>query len=158
MSKTFTARRTCIIRSMQLTTVHLGKTMQRCFLREPYSCSCLENRRSGILICLQEKNDHEAVKRAGAGGHKEINRTNLTTEQMEEALKKPVVARQLELLRFRSTCPAFEKESRIMVNSDGNKMEFTWENDGYQAKLKADLKTFEFVITETAPDGQTRTL
>ena len=104
------------------------------------------------------KNDHEAVKRAGAGGHKEINRTNLTTEQMEEALKKPVVARQLELLRFRSTCPASEKESRIMVNSDGNKMEFTWENDGYQAKLKADLKTFEFVITETAPDGQTRTL
>ena len=104
------------------------------------------------------KNDHEAVKRAGAGGHKEINRTNLTTEQMEEALKKPVVARQLELLRFRSTCPAFEKESSIMVNSDGNKMEFTWENDGYQAKLKADLKTFEFVITETAPDGQTRTL
>lgn len=104
------------------------------------------------------KNDHEAVKRAGAGGHKEINRTNLTTEQMEEALKKPVVARQLELLRFRSTCPAFEKESRIMINSDGNKMEFTWENDGYQAKLKADLKTFEFVITETAPDGQTRTL
>lgn len=104
------------------------------------------------------KNDHEAVKRAGAGGHKEINRTNLTTEQMEEALKKPVVARQLELLRFRSACPAFEKESRIMINSDGNKMEFTWENDGYQAKLKADLKTFEFVITETAPDGQTRTL
>ena len=104
------------------------------------------------------KNDHEAVKRAGAGGHKEINRTNLTTEQMEEALKKPVVARQLELLRFRSTCPAFAKESRIMINSDGNKMEFTWENDGYQAKLMADLKTFEFAITETAPDGQARTL
>ena len=102
------------------------------------------------------KNDHEAVKRAGAGGHKEINRTNLTTAQMEESLKKPVVARQLELLRFRSTCPAFAKESRITVNSDGNKMEFTWENDGYQAKLMADLKTFEFAITETAPDGQTR--
>lgn len=104
------------------------------------------------------KNDHEAVKRAGAGGHKEINRTNLTTEQMGEALKKPIVARQLELLRFRCTCPAFAKESRIMINSDGNKMEFTWENDGYQAKLMADLKTFEFAITETAPDGQTRTL
>ena len=27
-----------------------------------------------------------------------------------------------------------------MINSDGNKMEFTWENDGYQAKLKADQK------------------
>lgn len=103
------------------------------------------------------KNDHEAVKRAGAGGHKEINRTNLTTEQMEEALKKPVVARQLELLRFRGTCPAFAKESKIIVNSNENHMEFIWENAGYQAKLTADLKTCEYMITETTPDGQTRT-
>lgn len=104
------------------------------------------------------KNDHEAVKRAGAGGHKEINRTNLTTEQMEEALKKQVVARQLELLRFRGTCPAFAKESKIIVNSNDNHMEFIWENAGYQAKLTADLKTCEYMITETTPDGQTRTL
>ena len=104
------------------------------------------------------KNDHEAVKRAGAGGHKEINRTNLTTEQMEEALKKPVVARQLELLRFRGTCPAFAKESKIIVNSNDNHMEFIWVNAGYQAKLTADLKTCEYMITETTPDGQTRTL
>lgn len=104
------------------------------------------------------KNDHEAVKRAGAGGHKEINRTNLTTEQMEEALKKPVVARQLELLRFRGTCPAFAKESKIIVNSNDNHMEFIWENAGYQAKLTADLKTCEYMITETTPDGQTKTL
>ncbi len=104
------------------------------------------------------KNDHEAVKRAGAGGHKEINRTNLTTEQMEEALKQPVVEKQLEMLRFRSTCPAFSKESRITVNSEGSKMEFVWENAGYQAKLTADLKTCVYMITEITPDGQTRTL
>mgnify|MGYP000497196719 FL=1 len=30
------------------------------------------------------KNDHEAVKRAGAGGHKEINRTNLSAAQIED--------------------------------------------------------------------------
>lgn len=70
------------------------------------------------------KNDYEAVKRAGAGGHKEINRTNLTMEQMEEALKQPVVARQLEMLRFRSICPAFAKESVITVHADGSRMEF----------------------------------
>ena len=104
------------------------------------------------------KNDHEAVKRAGAGGHKEINRTNLTTEQMEETLKQPVVEKQLEMLRFRSTCPAFSKESRITVNSEGSKMEFVWENAGYQAKLTADLKTCDYMITEITPDGQTRTL
>ena len=28
------------------------------------------------------KNDYEAVKKAGPGGHKEINRTNLTTAQV----------------------------------------------------------------------------
>ena len=54
-----------------------------------------------------------------------------------------------------SLCLEFRNRNRVL-NSDGNKMEFTWENDGYQAKLMADLKTFEFVITETAPDGQTR--
>ena len=54
-----------------------------------------------------------------------------------------------------SLCLEFRNRNRFL-NSDGNKMEFTWENDGYQAKLKADLKTFEFMITETAPDGQTR--
>ena len=46
------------------------------------------------------KNDYEAVRRAGAGGHKEINRTNLSMEDIEEALKKDVVMTQLKLLRF----------------------------------------------------------
>jgi len=30
------------------------------------------------------KNDHAAVKQAGPGGHKEINRTNLSQAQLEE--------------------------------------------------------------------------
>ena len=55
------------------------------------------------------KNDYEAVRRAGAGGHKEINRTNLSMEDIEEALKKDVVMTQLKLLRFRKNFPAFEK-------------------------------------------------
>lgn len=104
------------------------------------------------------KNDYEAVKCAGAGGHKEINRTNLTITQMEEALGQSVVARQLEMLRFRNTCPAFAKESTISVNSSGNTIEFLWENAGYQAKLSADLKTFAYEITESTPDGQIKTL
>lgn len=101
------------------------------------------------------KNDYEAVKRAGAGGHKEINRTNLTTEQMKTSLKKPIVARQLEMLRFRNTFPAFAEDSSITVNADGNRMEFVWENAGYEAKLTADLKTSGYVITECTPDGRT---
>ena len=85
------------------------------------------------------KNDHEAVKRAGAGGHKEINRTNLTTEQMEEALKKPVVARQLELLRFRSTCPAFADDSEYKIECEGKNICIRWKKNGVEAVLNADL-------------------
>lgn len=48
------------------------------------------------------KNDHEAVKRAGAGGHKEINRTNLSAAQIEELMKTDIVKEQLKLLHFRN--------------------------------------------------------
>ncbi len=92
------------------------------------------------------KNDHEAVKRAGAGGHKEINRTNLTTEQMEEKLNLPVVKKQLELLRFRSTCKAFHEDADIDVKGNGEIVEITWKYQEHQAKLQANLKTYQFEI------------
>ena len=43
------------------------------------------------------KNDYEAMRRAGVGGHKEINRTNLSTEQAAALLKSDVVRQQLDL-------------------------------------------------------------
>lgn len=99
------------------------------------------------------KNDYEAVKRAGAGGHKEINRTNLTVEQMEEGLKQPVVMRQLALLRFRNTCPAFSENSEVTVKAEGSAMEFIWKKEGFAAELHADLKENSFEITERNPEG-----
>ncbi|MCR5403294.1 MAG: glycosidase [Butyrivibrio sp.] len=92
------------------------------------------------------KNDHEAVKRAGAGGHKEINRTNLTMEQMEEALEKDVVKKQLELLRFRNTNPAFGFNSKLTVNWEGSVLSFTWENNKNTASLHADFSTYTYTI------------
>ena len=103
-------------------------------------------------------NDHEAVKRAGAGGHKEINRTNLTIEQMEAGLQRPVVKRQLDLLRFRNSCLAFSSESSISVRSEGNNIEFIWRNAGYKASLDANLKDYSFRITETNPKGEVKEL
>ncbi len=92
------------------------------------------------------ENDLDAVKRAGAGGHKEINRTNLTTQQMEEMLQKPVVKKQLELLKLRNTNPAFGFDSRFSVNRDGSVMTFTWENNGSKISLKADFATYDYEI------------
>jgi sucrose phosphorylase len=92
------------------------------------------------------KNDHEAVKRAGAGGHKEINRTNLTMDQIKEAMSKDVVKKQLELLRFRNTNPAFGFDSKLTIDNQGTVMTFTWENGDNKATLKADFSDYSFTI------------
>ncbi len=92
------------------------------------------------------KNDHEAVKRAGAGGHKEINRTNLTMDQIADAMNKDVVKKQLELLKFRNTNPAFGFDSKLDVKVEGSVMTFTWTNGEHKASLKADFSDYSFTI------------
>ena len=100
------------------------------------------------------KNDHEAVKRAGAGGHKEINRTNLTTDQMEELLTRDVVKKQLEMLKFRSEFAAFDFDAELEVKVDGSKMSYIWTKDGYKAQLEADLETCDFEIIAWDENGE----
>ena len=92
------------------------------------------------------KNDHEAVKRAGAGGHKEINRTNLTTKEMEAGLQRDIVLKQLEMLRFRHTFPVFSNESEFSMKCSGSKIFMEWKNKEERAVLKADLSDFNFDI------------
>ena len=93
------------------------------------------------------KNDHEAVKRAGAGGHKEINRTNLTLEEMEAGLQTEIVQKQLEMLRFRHTFPVFSNDSEFTMKCDGSKLSMEWKNKGERAVLEAELSDFTFEIS-----------
>ena len=103
------------------------------------------------LDLMAGKNDHEAVRRAGPGGHKEINRTNLTFEQIEEGLKKEVVQRQLELLRFRNTYPAFGFDAELRIpDSEKDRLCLTWEKNGYRATLEADLTNYSYTITTSS--------
>ena len=92
------------------------------------------------------KNDHEAVKRAGAGGHKEINRTNLTAKEMEDGLQKEIVKSQLELLRLRSTFEVFSNDSEFTMKCDESKIFMEWNNNEERAVLKADLADCAFEI------------
>lgn len=95
------------------------------------------------------KNDYAAVERAGAAGHKEINRTNLTEVQIEEQLSKEIVGKQLELLRFRNTCPAFGFEAGLEIRQEDEKLMLTWTNQGTKAALKVDFSTYDFeIVTE----------
>jgi sucrose phosphorylase len=94
------------------------------------------------------RNDHEAVALAGPSGHKEINRTNLTPAMIAAGLKQDVVLRQLALLRFRNTCPAFGFDARLSVlPGDVANLGLRWANNGYCATLAADLRTGAFTIT-----------
>lgn len=99
------------------------------------------------------ENDLEAVARSGAAGHKEINRTNLTAQQMEAALQKKVVRDQLALLRMRNTCPAIDFDAKLTVTADGHDISFRWEKDGHQATLTANLETCAFAIKADTTDG-----
>ena len=99
-------------------------------------------------------NDTTAVEKAGPDCHKEINRTNLTHAQIEEGLKRDVVRRQLEMLKFRASFPAFSFESLDSVCAEGSRLTLTHKNDGYTATLSCDLKTCAFEITGTDKDGR----
>ena len=93
------------------------------------------------------KNDLEAVKRAGADGHKEINRTNLTEAQIQEALETDVVQRQLALLRFRNRFPAFGFDAEFRIEQIRTALlRFIWEKNGCAAILEADFKNASFRI------------
>ena len=92
-------------------------------------------------------NDHAAVERAGEGGHKEINRTNLSAEQVAEGLSRPVVTAQLELLKFRNSFPAFGFDADCQVGQTGpEQLVITWSKDGATATLSADLAAETFRI------------
>lgn len=102
------------------------------------------------------RNDHDAVARAGEGGHKEINRTNLDATAVAAGLQQPVVQRQLELLRFRNSFPAFGFDATCEVaDTADDQLVITWAKAGASARLEADLAAATFTITATDASGAT---
>lgn len=92
------------------------------------------------------KNDHAAVERAGESGHKEINRTNLTKEQIAAALQTEVVKKQLELLHFRNTSEAFADGAQITVENGKQTLTIRWVNGEASAELFVDFKELTYTI------------
>ena len=93
------------------------------------------------------KNDHEAVKRAGPGGHKEINRTNLSLERIDAELDSQLFRDQVALLRMRNSCGAFHPEADISVSCpNGSQLEIRWCHAGSEASLTANLSDFSFTV------------
>lgn len=98
------------------------------------------------LDLLAGTNDYEAMRLAGEGGHKEINRTNLSAREAKRRLSLPVVRKQLELLRLRNTHPAFGNGAEITVYGDGSNLIVTWRNGNSRVSLNADMKSYCYRI------------
>ena len=91
------------------------------------------------------KNDYEAADNGGVAGHKEINRTTLTLDDIELRLALPVVQDQLALIRLRNTSPAFEGEMEIM-ETEPHLLHIRWRHPQASATLKADLRNHSFTV------------
>jgi len=91
------------------------------------------------------KNNYPAADKAGSGGHKEINRTALSEEDIEQGLQKEIVKDQLEIIRLRNTLKAFSGQISIKKVAS-NKMSILWEHNNSKAHLEANLETFSFSI------------
>ena len=91
------------------------------------------------------KNDYQAADNGGNAGHKEINRTSLTLQDVKDGLKKGVVLNQLELLRLRNTSKAFL--GNVTFNETSNEeLDIKWVNNNEIAHLRVNLKTLGFSI------------
>lgn len=98
------------------------------------------------------RNDYAAADAGAAAGHKEINRTNLSMDDVQERLAAPVVRDQLTLIGLRNTAPAFAGDLTV-VETDDPRLELTWRNGADTATLRADLSSAAFEVLTRSADG-----
>jgi len=97
------------------------------------------------------KNDYEAADKAGNGGHKEINRTTLSLNDIRAGLKTDIVKNQLKIIRLRNTSKAFFGKLTIKDTSD-NEIDMVWKNNGAFAHLELNLISYKLSITYSNGD------
>lgn len=99
------------------------------------------------------KNDYEAADNGGVAGHKEINRTTLSPDDVDAGLKRAVVLDQLKLIRLRNTSPAFEGEMHV-ADTEPNRLHITWRHAAHTATLEADLRDHGFTVRAGDADNE----
>lgn len=94
-------------------------------------------------------NDIELLEKTKEG--RNINRHYYTQDEIDAEVKRPVVQKLFNILKFRNSNPAFDGDIQI-EQLDENNVVITWENLQNEAKLEANLLTKAFTISQK---GQT---
>jgi sucrose phosphorylase len=103
------------------------------------------------------ENDVELMKQGG--DHRNINRHYFTREEIAETVKKPMLKRMYQIMRFRNTYPAFDGDITVDENVEPGKLDILWTKDEYWTRLNADFTTKEYTITYLDKDqGKTVSL
>ena len=93
---------------------------------------------------LAGTNDMALLEKTQVG--RDINRHYYKNDEIQIALRKPVVQSLLELIRLRNTHPAFAGHAEIETKSD-QVLGILWKSDNAWAKLEADFAEPRAVIT-----------
>ncbi len=88
------------------------------------------------------RNDIEYLEQTKEG--RSINRHNYTLTEITEEMKRPVVKKLIQLMRFRNNCRAFTGDHKVEY-ADSN-MVIRWEYQQSYAQLECDLQNHTFQI------------
>ncbi len=100
---------------------------------------------------LGGRNDMELLARSGVG--RDINRHYFTKEEINSALGRPMVQRQLDLIRLRNSHPAFAGTMSLSVSGE-HQIEIAWTLDQHRIRLLVDLSVPSASILGTSPAGK----
>ena len=96
---------------------------------------------------LAGTNDMELLAATGVG--RDVNRHHYSSAEVLEALDRPVVRRLVELLRWRSTEPAFDGDFEF-VDSEDHVVAVRWSSPASTVTAAVDLRSAEFTISTTS--------
>jgi sucrose phosphorylase len=96
---------------------------------------------------LGGKNDMELLERTKVG--RDINRHYYTEDEIERALRQPMVKKLIELIRLRNSHPAFNGEFHVEA-PEKKLLVINWKKDGHWIKLDVDLLILSASITVQA--------
>ncbi|HTY93598.1 MAG TPA: sucrose phosphorylase [Steroidobacteraceae bacterium] len=95
---------------------------------------------------LAGTNDMELLARTGVG--RDINRHYYPVEEIEAALRQPVVMRLLDLIRLRNSHPAFDGDFTL-AESANDVLDVKWVNGAEVARLRIDFGSPACELTYT---------
>jgi sucrose phosphorylase len=103
---------------------------------------------------LAEPNDMKLLAQTKVG--RDINRHYFTDGELANALRRPVVLKLLNLIKFRNSHPAFNGDF-LLEQSSPEKLVIIWKNVEDWAKLEVDFNSLSFKIS-FSKDGQDQQL